>query len=115
MALSLAALSGCGSFLSQEARCDLRPKTDQCTDIRNFIGPTLVTFEGVCNSLIAAHEGQGEYKANARCDSEKALGGCQVKNAEGSLQTNWYYAGEKYKTEDDARAKCDDRDTFVKE
>lgn len=115
LALLVVALSGCGSFFQQQARCDLRPRNDQCTDIRDFIGPSLITFEGVCTTLIAAHDNEGSYTANARCDSENALGGCQSKSVEGSKQTNWYYAGDKYKTEDDVRAKCDDDTEFVKE
>lgn len=109
-----ALVTSCGFLPSQEGRCDLRPKSPQCTDIRNFVGPSLITFESVCNSLIAASDNQGTYTSNARCDSDKALGGCQTKNADGSKQTNWYYQSDKYPDVAAVQAKCDDGE-FVTE
>ncbi len=116
--VTLAALVvGCGSlnpFPSQDGRCDLRPAKAQCTDIRDFKGPTLVTFEGVCASLTAALDG-GTYTPGARCDSAAALGGCQTANADGSKQTNWYYAGTKYPDRAAAEAECANAMSFVTE
>jgi hypothetical protein len=41
------------------------------------------------------------------------LGGCQTKNGDGSLQTNWFYKSDKYKTEDDAKKECDSNTSWV--
>lgn len=104
---------GCGSFLSgQDGRCDLRPAKEQCTDIREFKGPTLVTFEALCATLTSALDG-GTYTSGARCDSAGSLGGCQVSNADGSKQTNWYYQGTKYADRAAAEAECDSQMSFV--
>jgi hypothetical protein len=104
---------GCGSLLpGQDGRCDLRPAKAQCTDIRDFKGPTLVTFEALCATLTSALDG-GTYTAGARCDSAGSLGGCQVSNADGSKQTNWYYQGTKYPDRAAAEAECDNRMSFV--
>jgi hypothetical protein len=95
-------------FDEKQARCDLRPVDDQCTDIRKFKGPSLVTFQGVCSTLKASKPGATGYAENATCPSEDMWGGCQTANGDGSLQTNWFYKGDKIKTEADAKAKCDD-------
>lgn len=113
----LVALSsvGCGAlgFLpSKSGKCDLRPKADQCTDIREFKGPSLVTFEGVCTTLVNA-KGGGAYTENATCDSSASLGGCQSASSDGSKQTNWYYQGTKYANAAAAMAECDTDQTFV--
>lgn len=106
---------GCGSLIpSREGRCDLRPARDQCTDIREFKGPTLVTFQALCETLRGALDG-GSYTENARCDGSAALGGCQSTSVDGSKQTNWYYQGTKYPSEAEARAECESAMSFVKE
>lgn len=97
---------------SRDARCDLRPADDQCTDLREFKGPSFITFEGVCETLRAA-KGSATFAEDARCDMTGAIGGCQSSNGDGSEQTNWYYSGTKYKTEADARAECDSNQAFV--
>jgi hypothetical protein len=106
----LAVLSaGCGlvdSLPSRDARCDLRPAEDQCTDIREFKGPSFVTFQGVCSTLTAAIGG-GTYTEDARCDMTGVIAGCRTHNGDGSEQTNWFYAGEDYQTESDVREECD--------
>lgn len=105
----LAVLSaGCGlldSLPSRDARCDLRPAKDQCTDLRDFKGGSFITFQGVCTTLTAAIGG-GTYTEDARCDMTGVIAGCRAHNGDGSEQTNWYYAGEKYKTESDVREEC---------
>lgn len=104
---------GCGSLIpSREGRCDLRPARDQCTDLRDFKGPTLITFRGVCETLRAALDG-GSYTEDARCEATGAIGGCQSSSVDGSKQTNWYYSGSKYQTEADARAECESAMRFV--
>ena len=113
----LAAVScvGCGNLIplpSKDAKCDLRPRADQCTDLRGFKGPSLLTFEGVCTTLTKA-KGGGTYTENATCDSSASLGGCQSSSADGSKQTNWYYAGTKYANAAAAMAECDSGQTFV--
>jgi hypothetical protein len=104
---------GCGDLLDEaplgikQARCDLRPDRPQCTDIRNFKGPSLVTFEGVCSTLKAATM-SGTYEEGAICDLTEAWGGCQSSSIDGSKQTNWYYkGGTKYPDEASARAECE--------
>lgn len=113
----LVALSsvGCGAlgFLpSKEAKCDLRPKDDQCTDIRDFKGPSLVTFEGVCTTLTKA-KGGGTYTENARCDSAASLGGCQSSSSDGSKQTNWFYMSTSHPNAAAVMAECDSNAPFV--
>jgi hypothetical protein len=106
---------GCGNLIplpAHDAKCDLRPKKDQCTDIRGFKGPSLVTFEGVCATLKSA-TGGGTYTADATCDSSASLGGCQSSSLDGSKQTNWYYRGTKYADAAAAMAECDSGQTFV--
>jgi hypothetical protein len=107
-------VAGCGVLPigSKSARCDLRPKRDQCTDIRNFVGPSLVTFQGVCETLKSA-AGGATYTENATCDSGSSLGGCQGTSAEGSKQTNWYYQGSSYPDAAAAMSQCDSGQTWV--
>lgn len=119
-AFGVLALAGCSDaiqaaspFSEKQARCDLRPGTPQCTDIRKFSGPSLATFEGVCGSLKSGKDNVTGYAADQVCPSTDMWGGCQTKNGDGSLQTNWFYKGDKYKTEADARAECDSDTTFV--
>ncbi len=100
-------------FSEQEARCDLRPVDPQCTDVRKFKGPSLATFQGVCGSLTSAKKGATGYAEDAKCDSAASLGGCQTTNGDGSVQTNWYYAGDKYKTVDDAKKECSGGQSWV--
>jgi hypothetical protein len=100
--------AGCGlvdSLPSRDARCDLRPAKDQCTDLREYKGPSFITFQGVCNTLTAAIGG-GTYAEDARCDMTGVVAGCRTHNGDGSEQTNWYYSGEKYKTEADVKEEC---------
>ncbi len=106
---------GCGAlgFLpSKQAKCDLRPKGDQCTDIRDYKGPSLVTFEGVCTTLTKA-KGGGTYTENAICDSATSLGGCQAASADGSKQTNWYYTSSGHPDKASAQAECESGQSFV--
>lgn len=105
-------LASCGLLPTKSARCDLRPKRAQCTDIRNFAGPTLVTFEGVCETLKAA-AGGADYAENATCDSASSLGGCQSTSTEGSKQTNWYYQGTSYPDAAAAKMECDSGQSWV--
>jgi hypothetical protein len=100
-------------FEEKEALCDLRPGKPQCTDIRKFKGPSLVTFQGVCTTLKAAVQGASGYKDDATCPTAEMWGGCQTENGDGSLQTNWFYKGDKYKTEDDAKKECDSNTKWV--
>lgn len=100
-------------FEEQEARCDLRPADAQCTDIRKFRGPSLVTFQGVCSSLTAAKGNATGYQEDATCPTEDMWGGCQTENGDGSLQTNWFYKSDKLATEEAAKAKCDSNTTWV--
>ena len=105
---ALALVLGCGlidSLPGRDARCDLRPKKDQCTDLRDFKGPSFATFQGVCATLRAADQG-GAYQEDARCDVTGSVGGCQSLNGDGSLQTNWYYLGSHYKTDADVKDEC---------
>ena len=111
---------GCADFVQEaspfeelEGRCDLRPGTPQCTDIRKFRGPSLVTFQGVCSTLKAAKTDATGYQEGATCPTEEMWGGCQSANGDGSLQTNWFYKSEKYKTEDDAKKQCDQNTKWV--
>jgi hypothetical protein len=101
------ALSDIHPLGTQDGRCDLRPKKDQCTDWRDFSGPSMATMQGTCSSLTSA-QGGGSWTEGARCDASGMWGGCQTKSADGTLQTNWLYKGDKYKTVDDAKAECDD-------
>ncbi len=100
-------------FSEQQALCDLRPGTPQCTDIRKFRGPSLATFQGVCGTLTAAKQNATGYKEGATCPTTDMLGGCQSTNGDGSLQTNWFYTSDKFKTEDDAKKECDSNTSWV--
>ena len=106
------ASAGCNILNARDARCDLRPNKDQCTDQRDFRGPSFFTFQGVCDMLKSAGGG-GTFTEDARCDMAGAIGGCQSSSADGTKQTNWYYSGTKYKTEADATAECDSGQSFV--
>ena len=100
-------------FSEQQALCDLRPGKAQCTDIRKFKGPSLITFQNVCTSLEAASKNATGYKEDATCPVAEMWGGCQTENGDGSLQTNWFYKGDDYKTEADAKAECDSNTKWV--
>ncbi len=107
-------INAANPFGEQQARCELRPGKSQCTDIRKFKGPSLVTFQGVCTSLTAASKDAGGYTEKSTCgDVSTMWGGCQTKSADGSLQTNWYYKGGEYATIDDAKKNCDSGQTWV--
>ena len=107
--LAVLVLCACGSGLGKkDAKCDLRPSEAQCTDWRDFTGPSLVTIEATCQTLITA-QGGGAYAANKRCDNIGTQGGCQSVSADGTRQTNWYYDV----TEEVIRTKCDSNQTFV--
>ena len=113
---SLSLLFGCSSLNplpEKQASCDLRPADDQCTDLRKYKGATLVTFQGVCGTLTAAKPGATGYKEDATCSTTAMLGGCQTDNGDGSVQSNWYYTGKKYKTADDVKAQCSSGQTFA--
>ncbi|WP_224241168.1 hypothetical protein [Hyalangium gracile] len=106
---------GCGllddTLPGRDARCDMRPAYDQCTDLRDFKGPSFFTFEGVCGTLRAA-VGSADYQEDARCDMAGVIGGCRAHNGDGSDQTNWFYSGEKYKTEADVKEECGNGQDF---
>lgn len=109
----------CGDILDQsplgtkQARCELRPKKQQCTDIRNFKGPSLITFEGVCETLKVATM-SGSYEEGAVCDLTDAWGGCQSGGIDGHEQTNWFYkGGDSFPTEEEAKAECGSGQTWV--
>lgn len=105
--LALGALAaGCSlnPLPEKDAKCDLRPAKDQCTDWREFSGPSFATAQGVCGSL------QGTFAEGATCDMTGVIGGCQSTSGDGSKQTNWYYLGEKYKTAEDAKQECQSQD-----
>jgi hypothetical protein len=108
----LAACSSLNPLPEQQARCDLRPKADQCTDWREFKGVSLVTQQSVCTTLTQA-KGGGTYTADQVCDLTNSWGGCQTTSADGSKQTNWYYKGDKYKTIEDAKKECAGDQSFV--
>lgn len=117
--VSLTLLAGltlsCGlvdNLPSRDARCDLRPEKAQCTDLREFKGPSFLTFEGVCGTLKAA-TGSATFEEDARCDMTGVIGGCQSSNGDGSEQTNWYYSGTEYTDEADAREECESYQSWV--
>lgn len=107
LAAAPALLTGCGlldGLPSRDARCDMRPQTAQCTDLRDFKGPSFITFQNVCDTLRATQQG-GVFQEDARCDVAGSVGGCQTHNGDGSLQTNWYYPP-KYTTEAEVKEEC---------
>ena len=104
--------SSCGFIGGRSARCDLRPNTPQCTDWRNNLQPVWTVQESVCTTLGGTGAG-GTFTASQTCPTTDMLGGCQVRAADGSLQTNWYYTSTKYKTKEDAKAECDNGMSFV--
>lgn len=115
LALLTSLLLSCGlldGLPSRDARCDLRPARDQCTDLREFKGGSFFTFEGVCETLRAS-TGSATFTEDARCDMTGVIGGCQSVSADGTQQTNWYYSGQKYTSEADAREECDSGQDFV--
>ncbi len=99
------ALGEATPFTKKAGRCDLRPKADQCTDWRDFAGPSMAAMEASCESLVSA-TGGGSWTEGKRCDTTHMLGGCQTKSNDGTVQTSWYYHGAQYKTVDDARSEC---------
>ncbi len=116
-ALGLFSLFGCSAiedanpFPAKSGRCELRPAKQQCTDWRNYKGPSMLTQQGVCTTLANAvgggkvtPEGWTEGKT---CDPSGMWGGCQTKSADGTEQTNWFYQSDDFKTIDEAKAKCD--------
>jgi hypothetical protein len=96
---------------TQDAACELRPIRGQCTDIRDFPGPSLVTFQSLCETLIAA-EGGGEYLEGEICDTTGSWGGCQSESLDGTLQTNWYFPDD-YATLEEAQAECSGDQVWV--
>lgn len=100
-------------FGKKDGRCDLRPKEPQCTDWRDFSGPSMATMQATCASLVQAKGGGGGWTEGARCETTEMWGGCQSRSSDGTQQTNWFYKGEKYKTVDDAKAECDSGMTWV--
>jgi len=110
---------GCEALLDEaplgikQARCELRPERPQCTDIRNFKGPSLATFEGVCGTLKVATK-SATYEEGAVCDLTDAWGGCQSSGIDGHKQTNWFYKDDSsYPDEAAAKAECESGDTWV--
>lgn len=104
--------SSCGVLMGRSASCDMRPMTPQCTDWRNNLQPVWTVQESVCKTLGGTGVG-GTFTQNQTCPTTDIWGGCQVRSAEGSLQTNWYYKSDKYKTKESAQADCDNGMTFV--
>jgi hypothetical protein len=107
-------LSGCGlldDLPSRDARCDMRPESDQCTDLRDFKGPSFITFDNLCGTLEATNQG-GAFQEDARCNVTGSVGGCQALNGDGSEQTNWYFPP-KYNTEADVKEECAGGQSFV--
>lgn len=101
-------------FGKKDARCDLRPASPQCTDQRDFSGPSFATFNGVCSTLLLAKKVDGGvFEEGQRCDSSASLGGCQSVSLDGTKQTNWYYAGSKYPDAAAAKAECGSDQSFV--
>jgi len=98
-------VSSCGVIGGRQARCDLRPASSQCTDWRNSLQPVFTTQEALCKTLGAAGAG-GTFTNGQTCSTTEMWGGCQVRAADGSLQTNWYYQGMEYKTKADAQKEC---------
>jgi len=102
-------VQGANPFPEKQARCDFRPDKPQCTDWRKFQGPSMATMQGVCGATPNA-----SYTADQTCPVQDMLGGCQTESGDGSLQTNWFYTSDKYKTVDDVKKQCtDDKATFV--
>ncbi len=110
---SACSLADANPFPEKQGRCELRPVDDQCTDWREFQGPSMLAIQGTCETLAAAKKGAGGWTEGKTCDTAGMFGGCQSKSADGTKQTNWYYEGEKIKTIDEAKAKCDDDQTWV--
>ena len=108
----LVVTSSCGVLGGRSARCDMRPMTPQCTDWRNNLQPTWTVQEGLCKTLGGTSVG-GTFAANQTCDTADMWGGCQVRLGDGSLQTNWYYKSDTYKTKESAQAECDSGMAFV--
>lgn len=102
----------CGFLGGRNARCDMRPSTPQCTDWRNNLQPTWTVQEGLCKTLGGTSAG-GTFAANQTCDTADLWGGCQARLGDGSLQTNWFYKSDKYKTKESAQAECDKSMSFV--
>jgi hypothetical protein len=113
LASAVSSLACSSPLPEKEARCDLRPGKAQCTDIRKFEGPTLVSFQGVCETLKSSTPNATGYQEDATCPTAGMLGGCQTKSADGSLQTNWYYMGTEYPDATAAKAECDSGQTWV--
>jgi len=116
VAITIPGLFACSSLNplpEKQASCDLRPADDQCTDLRKYKGATLVTFQGVCGTLTSAKPGATGYKEDATCPTSGMLGGCEADNGDGSVQTNWYYSGKKYKTADDVKMQCGSGQSFA--
>lgn len=100
------AVSDLSPLGKKDGRCELRPKKAQCTDWRDFSGPTMATMQATCESLVSAQGGGGGWTEGQRCEVAEMWGGCQSKSADGTLQTNWFYKGDEYKTLDEAKAEC---------
>ncbi|MFO0595249.1 MAG: hypothetical protein U0228_08090 [Myxococcaceae bacterium] len=103
--LSLSSACGLGGG---NYSCDFRPKSPQCTDWRDLIGPA-VTQQALCKTLNAS-AGEGAWTANMKCPATDSVGGCQTNTGAGK-QTNWFYAP---RTEADVKSECaSDGTTFV--
>ena len=100
---------GCGG---NNARCDMRPNTPQCTDWRGSLSPVWVTQDALCRTLGGTSAG-GTFAAGATCPIEEMLGGCQATQGDGSKQTNWYYKSQAFPTEAEAKKKCDNQMTWL--
>lgn len=113
-----ATLAACGGLLNtsplgtRDGKCDLRPARPQCTDWREFKGPSMVAIQGLCNTLILTFDA-GVWTEGARCDSAASLGGCQQTTIDGTKQTNWYYQGSKYPDAGAAMSECSNSQPWV--
>lgn len=107
---------GCSDLLkasplgTKSGRCDFRPKMSQCTDWREYAGPSMVVQQGLCTTMAAT--GAGTWAEGKTCEVGGMLGGCQSTMGDGSRQTNWFYSGDKFKTVDDVKKECGSA-TFV--
>lgn len=98
VSLLMVVASSCG-LAGGNYSCDLRPKSPQCTDWRDLVGPA-VTQEALCKTLSTT--GEGVWGPNMKCPATDSVGGCQTDTGV-SKQTNWFYPP---RTEADVRDEC---------
>ncbi len=109
-----ALLAGCGlldGLPSRDARCEMRPEREQCTDWRDFKGPSFATMEGVCATLKTANQG-GVFQVDARCDVTGSVGGCGSTSLDGTQQTNWFYPP-RFTSEAEVKEECGNGQEYI--